>query len=194
MDTNILLVEDDRGTQELVRSILENSNYNLSCVDNGEAAINAVAKIHPHIVLLNYLLPDMVGRPPAGIGLTLLQIIKKQSPKSKVIMLTGNSTVEIAFQAGRLGAFAYVTKPFENVKLLEVLEDAIVYEKSIGQNPKSSSLISRNESLTFMEQIERDAIIQVLKETNGNIFETAKRLGIGRQTLYNKIKAYEIEV
>ena len=49
-------------------------------------------------------------------------------------------------------------------------------------------------SFTLLEGVERNAIIQMLKETGGNKLETAKRLGIGRQTLYNKIKAYDIEV
>ncbi|HEX3856946.1 MAG TPA: sigma-54 dependent transcriptional regulator [Verrucomicrobiae bacterium] len=48
-------------------------------------------------------------------------------------------------------------------------------------------------SYTLLEGVERNAIIQMLKETNGNKLETAKKLGIGRQTLYNKIKAYGIE-
>jgi DNA-binding NtrC family response regulator len=47
--------------------------------------------------------------------------------------------------------------------------------------------------LTLLEGMERNTIIQLLKETGGNKLETAKRLGIGRQTLYNKIKAYAIE-
>jgi len=46
---------------------------------------------------------------------------------------------------------------------------------------------------TLLEGVERNAIIQMLKETSGNKLETAKRLGIGRQTLYNKIKGYGIE-
>ena len=49
-------------------------------------------------------------------------------------------------------------------------------------------------SFTLLEGVERNAIVQMLKETNGNKLETAKRLGIGRQTLYNKIKAYGIDV
>lgn len=48
--------------------------------------------------------------------------------------------------------------------------------------------------MTLMEGVEKNAIIQMLKETGGNKVETAKRLGIGRQTLYNKIKAYGIQV
>ncbi len=47
-------------------------------------------------------------------------------------------------------------------------------------------------NLTLMEGMERNAIIQMLKETGGNKLETAKRLGIGRQTLYNKLKQYNI--
>jgi DNA-binding NtrC family response regulator len=46
---------------------------------------------------------------------------------------------------------------------------------------------------TLLEGVERNAIIQTLKAANGNKLETAKKLGIGRQTLYNKIKAYGIE-
>jgi len=48
-------------------------------------------------------------------------------------------------------------------------------------------------NLTIMEAMERNTIVQMLKETGGNKLETAKRLGIGRQTLYNKIKVYGIE-
>lgn len=47
--------------------------------------------------------------------------------------------------------------------------------------------------LTMMEDLERNAIIQALKETGGNKLKAAKRLGIGRQTLYNKLKSYQIE-
>jgi two-component system response regulator HydG len=52
---------------------------------------------------------------------------------------------------------------------------------------------SQDTNFTLLEGVERNAIIQMLKETNGNKLEAAKRLGIGRQTLYNKIKAYGIE-
>ena len=57
----------------------------------------------------------------------------------------------------------------------------------------ASSSPDSDTSFTLLEGVERNAIVQTLKETNGNKLETAKRLGIGRQTLYNKIKAYGIE-
>jgi DNA-binding NtrC family response regulator len=61
-------------------------------------------------------------------------------------------------------------------------------------NAKVESADDSDTSFTLLEGVERNAIIQTLKETGGNKLETAKRLGIGRQTLYNKIKAYGIEV
>ena len=48
-------------------------------------------------------------------------------------------------------------------------------------------------SFTLLEQMERSTIVQLLQETGGNKLEAAKRLGIGRQTLYNKIKTYGID-
>jgi DNA-binding NtrC family response regulator len=59
---------------------------------------------------------------------------------------------------------------------------------------KSDADAGMDTNFTLLEGVERNAIILMLKETGGNKLETAKRLGIGRQTLYNKIKAYGIEV
>jgi len=53
---------------------------------------------------------------------------------------------------------------------------------------------SSDTNFTLLEGVERNAIVLMLKDTGGNKLETAKRLGIGRQTLYNKIRAYGIDV
>ena len=65
---------------------------------------------------------------------------------------------------------------------------------SIASNSAKNDMeAGMDTNFTLLEGVERNAIIQMLKETGGNKLETAKRLGIGRQTLYNKIKAYGIE-
>jgi transcriptional regulator with PAS, ATPase and Fis domain len=66
--------------------------------------------------------------------------------------------------------------------------DLSIQDAAAGEAPAEET------DLTLLEGMERNTIVQMLKETNGNKLETAKRLGIGRQTLYNKIKAYNIEV
>jgi DNA-binding NtrC family response regulator len=67
--------------------------------------------------------------------------------------------------------------------------DLSISDVKASVSPSESS----DTSFTLLEGVERNAIVQTLKETAGNKLETAKRLGIGRQTLYNKIKAYGIE-
>jgi DNA-binding NtrC family response regulator len=70
-------------------------------------------------------------------------------------------------------------------------DGATVEERDLSIMAAATS--QENPDLTLMEAMERNTILQMLKETNGNKLETAKRLGIGRQTLYNKIKIYGIE-
>ena len=77
--------------------------------------------------------------------------------------------------------------------LLSEGEEVDSTDLSISQ-AKVSGEDSSDTNFTLLEGVERNAIVQMLKETGGNKLETARRLGIGRQTLYNKIKAYGIEV
>ncbi len=87
-----------------------------------------------------------------------------------------------------------------NVRQLqnEIQRTVLMCEGQLVESTDLSISESRGESdtgdqnLTLMEAMERNKILEVLKETGGNKLETAKRLGIGRQTLYNKIKAYQI--
>jgi two-component system NtrC family response regulator/two-component system response regulator HydG len=77
--------------------------------------------------------------------------------------------------------------------LLSEGEEVDAADLSISQ-AKVPGEDSPDTNFTLLEGVERNAIIQMLKETGTNKLETAKRLGIGRQTLYNKIKAYGIDV
>jgi DNA-binding NtrC family response regulator len=70
-------------------------------------------------------------------------------------------------------------------------EGSTIEEKDLSITTEANA--KEDPDLTLMEAMERNTILQMLKDTNGNKLETAKRLGIGRQTLYNKIKMYNIE-
>ncbi|PYI82293.1 MAG: hypothetical protein DME26_18205 [Verrucomicrobia bacterium] len=72
-------------------------------------------------------------------------------------------------------------------------EGNVVESQDLSISTAIATSQMNDEKLTLMEAMERNAIVQMLKDTRGNKLETAKRLGIGRQTLYNKIKAYAIE-
>ena len=72
-------------------------------------------------------------------------------------------------------------------------EGKVIETHDLTVHSGEAAVSADNGNLTLMEAMERNTIIQILKETRGNKLETAKRLGIGRQTLYNKIKTYAIE-
>ncbi len=74
-----------------------------------------------------------------------------------------------------------------------LLSEGKVVEGADLSITSAASESNSDTSFTLLEGVERNTIVQMLKETGGNKLETAKRLGIGRQTLYNKIKAYGIE-
>jgi transcriptional regulator with PAS, ATPase and Fis domain len=86
-----------------------------------------------------------------------------------------------------------------NVRQLQnEIQRAVLMSEGTTINESDLSIAAQasakaNPDLTLMEAMERNAILQMLKDTGGNKLETAKRLGIGRQTLYNKIKMYGIE-
>jgi transcriptional regulator of acetoin/glycerol metabolism len=65
---------------------------------------------------------------------------------------------------------------------------------SIAANKPIEHSEETDTDYTLLESVERNVIVQTLKAAAGNKLEAAKRLGIGRQTLYNKLKAYGIEV
>jgi len=71
--------------------------------------------------------------------------------------------------------------------MIDAADLSITRSSSFGEE-------SQETNFTLLERVERNQIIETLTKTGGNKLETAKRLGIGRQTLYNKIKAYGIEV
>jgi len=73
-------------------------------------------------------------------------------------------------------------------------EGSVIEAADLSITNVRTSPEGQDTNFTLLEGVERNAIVQMLKETGGNKLETAKRLGIGRQTLYNKIKAYGIEV
>jgi DNA-binding NtrC family response regulator len=78
--------------------------------------------------------------------------------------------------------------------LLSEGDEVALSDLSVSATRSASGAVEESDSgFTLLESVEKNTIIQTLKEANGNKLETAKRLGIGRQTLYNKIKAYGIE-
>jgi DNA-binding NtrC family response regulator len=102
---SILIVDDEVGARESLRMVLK-SDYEVFLARNAEEAFLRLKEHSPEVILLDIILPDLDG-------LKVLEEIKRKDPDGIVIMITATKTVKTAVEAMRLGAYDYVTKPFD---------------------------------------------------------------------------------
>ena len=113
----VLIVDDEIGTRESLRMLLKN-HYEVFLAKNAEEAFLQIKEHSPDIVLLDIILPDLDG-------LKVLEKIKQKEPDVIVIMITATRTVKTAVEAMKLGAYDYVTKPFDTEELSLIIRRAL---------------------------------------------------------------------
>lgn len=101
----ILIVDDEVGARESLKIILKNRNYDLLLAASGEEALRIFQQERPHITLLDIIMPTLDG-------LKVLKKIKQIDAKAIVIMITAAKSIKTAVEAMKLGAYDYITKPF----------------------------------------------------------------------------------
>lgn len=109
-------------------------------------------------------------------GLFWLQRIKEHGNAPAVILITAFGDINLAVESMKKGADDFITKPWDNNELIEKIVAAI--EKHSPQQANT------------LEQKEREQIMEALSAAGKNITQAAKKLGISRRTLYNKIAKY----
>lgn len=102
----VLIVDDEKFTRMQLRLALEREGYQIAEADNGREAINLCNQLHPQIVLLDAMMPDMDGFECC----TLLQSLE-YSQYTPVLMITGLDDQESVDRAFEVGAIDFVTKP-----------------------------------------------------------------------------------
>ncbi|MEW5802165.1 MAG: response regulator [bacterium] len=118
---NILVVDDDQDLSEFIVELLVKDGYKVSSVTNINDSLYKLKNDIFDIVLLDLKLPDING----SQGITE---IKKVSPHSKVIILTGYPSVDSAVSTMKNGAIDYLKKPFKNEELLDIIRSNINLE------------------------------------------------------------------
>jgi DNA-binding NtrC family response regulator len=113
----ILVVDDEPNVRESFRLVLEDA-YEVIDVPDGQRALDAVRASQVDLVLLDIRLPEMDG-------IEVLERIKSIDEGVEVILVTAVKTVRTAVEAMKLGAFDYVTKPFDEDELLSLVRRAL---------------------------------------------------------------------
>ncbi|MGD1088193.1 MAG: sigma-54 dependent transcriptional regulator [Verrucomicrobiota bacterium] len=126
MKAKILIVDDEADIRNLLTAVLDNY-YDVAEAGSGAALQKTFSQDQPDVILLDVKLPD-------AHGLDLLPQIKKRWPDTEVIVLSGQGTITMAVEAGRRGAFNFLSKPFENEKLLADVKCAIERKEQTEEN------------------------------------------------------------
>jgi DNA-binding NtrC family response regulator len=113
----LLIVDDEEDFLNSIAERLGMRDFDIMTASEGNLAIKLAKKGKFDVALLDMRMPGMDG-------MELLQILKKKHKFLEVIMLTGHAAIDSAVEATKLGAFAYLEKPYDFEKLLEVLKEA----------------------------------------------------------------------
>ncbi len=114
----ILVVDDEQEGLELFRKILKRQDYTVLTADNGREALELVERERPDLVTLNL---KVSGTNEVGI----LRRIKKIDEDIEVLIITGYGTMKTARVAMELGAYDYITRPFDNDYIRALIKSAL---------------------------------------------------------------------
>jgi DNA-binding NtrC family response regulator len=127
----ILVIDDEAIVRISCERTLLPEGYDVRLATNGRDGIALMEKEKFSLVLLDLKMPDMDG-------IEVLNKINTTWPDTKVVMVTGYSTVDTAVQALRLGAYNFIEKPFTPDTLLGAVKE--VFEKSEGTGDADTAL------------------------------------------------------
>lgn len=119
----VLVVDDQPGIRRLLEEVLLDEGYEVILATNGFEALERAKEVDPSLILMDMKMPGL-----DGIG--ALKELKKMGLAERVIMMTAYGELELVTQAKELGAYAYVTKPFDIVTLCEMLANYIEGHKA----------------------------------------------------------------
>ncbi len=102
---NLLIVEDERAVRECCREVARSLGFSAQVAESRDEVYRILQDNQVDVVLLDLRLPG-------NNGLEVLREIKRRRPEAVVIVMTGFATVQSAVQAMKLGAYDYITKPF----------------------------------------------------------------------------------
>ncbi len=162
----VLVVDDEVGTRESIKMILKH-DYEIFLAKDAEEAFLQIKDRSPDIILLDIILPDIDG-------LKVLEKIKRNDPDMIVIMITATKTIKTAVEAMKLGAYDYVTKPFDIDELRLIINRALstqALEKEVKYLRKEI-----DKSFNFGNIIGNSKVME-------NIFKVVRQIADSRSTV-----------
>lgn len=172
MNDRVLIVDDETNIRKVLKALVEQQGYSASEARNGMEAISCLKKEEIHTIITDLRMPHLDG-------MGFLKRVSDQYPDIPVIIITAHETVDSAVSALKLGAFDYISKPFENQEMVQVIGKAINTYQSKSRSPSDleihSDLISQSPK---MKEILK--IIQKVSDSPSTVLITGES-GTGKE-------------
>lgn len=164
-----LIVDDDAAFCATLAKVLTRRGHEVVSATNGADAVQ-----HCQFSTIDRAILDL--KLDRESGLLILQQLRLLQPNIQIVILTGYSSIATAVEAIKLGAINYLTKPASADDIVSAFEQVTGnVETQVQEVPPS------------VNRLEWEHIQRVLKENNGNISGTARKLGMHRRTLQRKL-------
>lgn len=192
----LLIVEDDESLAGYLAAAMEGDGYRVSCAHSRSAALSI--RPQPLLALIDLGLPPAANR--ISEGLYLIDALLACRPDSKIIVVTGQDEESAAFEAVRRGAFDFLSKPAAMGDIRAAIRRADLFLhhearlSSAGEARLHLTVRLANGPKDTGDAVEERMVRGTLADTNGNVAEAARRLGLVREHLYYYLKKYGIRL
>jgi len=171
----LLIVEDDPAFANALRRSFERRGYDVIACDRAEAIAPALEAVSPDFAVVDLKLTG-------SSGLECVKRLHQHDRTMKIVVLTGFASIATAVEAIKLGACHYLAKP-ANADDVEAAFGREAGDSKMALSPRPSSI----------KTLEWERIHETLAETEFNISETARRLGMHRRTLARKLAKHRVD-
>ncbi|MDD4600285.1 Sporulation initiation phosphotransferase F [bioreactor metagenome] len=117
-NAKVLVIDDQPGIRRLLVEVLSEEGYTVFTASTGYEGVQQVKDTEPDLVLMDMKMPGMDG-------IETLRELKRIGKADKVIMMTAYGELELVNQAQQLGAYAYITKPFDIITLCQLVSEQL---------------------------------------------------------------------
>ena len=121
----ILVIDDDKDLRYSLRRALAGKGWVVSEAESGETGVTTAKRDQPDVILLDNRMGGMSG-------IETLQLLRGATPGAMVILMTAFGTTQTAIEAMKFGAYDYVMKPFDQAKLLGLVEKALQARRDLA--------------------------------------------------------------
>lgn len=179
----ILLLDDDPDVALAAQLLLNRRVGPVTCLGRPAELPAALDRLQPALLLLD--LNFGPGRSDGAQGLQLLAEVRRRPQPPVVVVMTAYADIELAVQALKRGALDFITKPWDNVRLVATCREAV--QRALPMPPETGQPPAAEQPVRSLAAQERAAVLAAMAEAEGNLSAAARRLGVSRAALYRRL-------